>query len=515
MYCGKCGQELEKGSKFCTNCGNLVGNMSERSGLSENEQNEPYLYQSDIAQSEWSNGKKRGRVLVFAILFLAIGIIGGIYGLHSYFSGKYVAFAIDKEGKYVLINEKGENINGDKYDYTIGFSGGDSKVAVVAVKKDSTMEDDVYELTHYSCKLIDKKGNTIADLSEYDKVGFISGFSKQGLMSVAKQNGVDSEGEPKYEWGFIDTKGREVISCQYDDGEWDYYMASEWNERGWIAVRKDEEYGVIDEKGKVIVPFADQYFFHYDLGTTDLIAVERDEGWGYVNEKGETVIPFAYDWAGNFAENGFAAVKKDGLWGYIDRDGNIAIPFQFEDAEEFASNGLAAVELPKGSGSGYIDEKGDLVIYDESYSWCEKFDEYGYAVVYKDYIPWNKVQSSSAVVCVIDDYGREVFSVSVTERDRRFGETYEVQGEKYRLFYTEDYKDYSDMQYGIADETGRPIMPIDNIKYLSVGENHWFAVNKIEEDGEGRKCYYMDKNKNVVLDLSDEYDAVYPFVYVK
>ena len=197
-------------------------------------------------------------------------------------------------------------------------------------------------------------------------------------------------------------------------------MASEWNERGWIAVRKDEEYGVIDEKGKVIVPFADQYFFHYDLGTTDLIAVERDEGWGYVNEKGETVIPFAYDWAGNFAENGFAAVKKDGLWGYIDRDGNIAIPFQFEDAEEFASNGLAAVELPKGSGSGYIDEKGDLVIYDESYSWCEKFDEYGYAVVYKDYIPWNKVQSSSAVVCVIDDYGREVFSVSVTERDRRF-----------------------------------------------------------------------------------------------
>ena len=118
-------------------------------------------------------------------------------------------------------------------------------------------------------------------------------------------------------------------------------------------------------------------------------------------------------------------------------------------------------------------------------------------------------------LCVIDDYGREVFSVSVTERDRRFGETYEVQGEKYRLFYTEDYKDYSDMQYGIADETGRPIMPIDNIKYLSVGENHWFAVNKIEEDGEGRKCYYMDKNKNVVLDLSDEYDAVYPFVYVK
>ena len=90
-----------------------------------------------------------------------------------------------------------------------------------------------------------------------------------------------------------------------------------------------------------------------------------------------------------------------------------------------------------------------------------------------------------------------------------------MQGEKYRLFYTEDYKDYSDMQYGIADETGRPIMPIDNIKYLSVGENHWFAVNKIEEDGEGRKCYYMDKNKNVVLDLSDEYDAVYPFVYVK
>lgn len=515
MYCGKCGQELEEGSRFCTRCGNLVDNMAKGNGLSERGQNESYQNQNIVAKNEKNSGKKKRWVHLIAILFLVIGIIGGIYGIHSYFSGEYIAFAIDKNGKYVLINERGKSINDDKYDYTIGFSGGDNKVAVVATKRDSTMGDEESELTNYSCKLIDKRGKVIADLSEYDKVGFWTGFSEQGLMSVARQSGVDSEGKPKYEWGFVDTRGKEVISCQYDDGRiLDYYMGSEWSEKGWIVVRRDGKCGVIDEKGRVIVPFAEQEF-NYDLGMEDLIAVKQDGGCGYVNNKGEIMIPFIYEDAGNFSENGLAAVEKDDLWGYIDRDGDIVIPFQFEDAEEFASNGLAAVELPNGSGFGYIDEEGDLVIYDESYSRCEKFDEYGYAVVYKDYIPWNKVQSSSAVVCVIDDYGREVFSVSVMERDRRFGETYELQGEKYRLFYSENYKDYSDIQYGIADETGRPIMPIDNIKYLSVGENHWFVVNKIEEDGEGRKCYYMDENKNVVLDLSDKYDMAYPFVYVK
>ena len=47
-------------------------------------------------------------------------------------------------------------------------------------------------------------------------------------------------------YGFIDTTGKEVAPCQYDDAE----SFSE----GFARVEKDGKYGFIDTTGKVVIP---------------------------------------------------------------------------------------------------------------------------------------------------------------------------------------------------------------------------------------------------------------------
>ncbi len=47
-------------------------------------------------------------------------------------------------------------------------------------------------------------------------------------------------------WGFVDTTGKEIVPCIYDD-------AGYFNE-GLANVKKEEQWGFIDKTGKVTVP---------------------------------------------------------------------------------------------------------------------------------------------------------------------------------------------------------------------------------------------------------------------
>lgn len=127
-----------------------------------------------------------------------------------------------------------------------------------------------------------------------------------------------------------------------------------------ILVARDGLYGYLDTKGKEVIPC------QYEVATLfkdDRAAVMKGGKWGIINSKGKVILPIEYDNNGHRSEaylyhDGLALIQKDNLFGYCDMDGNIVIIPCFTNAYQF-SDGLAPVEL---GGWGYIDTTGEMFI---------------------------------------------------------------------------------------------------------------------------------------------------------
>ncbi len=127
---------------------------------------------------------------------------------------------------------------------------------------------------------------------------------------------------------FLNLKGEEC--CGWYDEVSGFYDGYSW-------VRVGEKYGIIDRKGKIILPI------EYDnsgtrsmeyLYSEGLFMVEKDGKFGFVDTRGKVVIPLVYQSAQQCTE-GLIPVQRDGMWGYIDKTGKVFIDFVFEIASHF------------------------------------------------------------------------------------------------------------------------------------------------------------------------------------
>lgn len=161
-------------------------------------------------------------------------------------------------------------------------------------------------------------------------------------------------------------------------------MPKSYAENNLAPIQRDNEindnYGYINIKGELILPFIYQYadFFYEDLAH-----VVVQEGSGFINHVGEFVIhPNENRGYGKFSEDLAYMITEDGF-GFINKNGEIVIPCRFVNPGNF-SEGLAGVRLNKW---GYINKGGMFVIpdiYDEVHDFKEGFgivklnNKYGY-----------------------------------------------------------------------------------------------------------------------------------------
>ena len=221
--------------------------------------------------------------------------------------------------------------------------------------------------------VIDKTGKSAFEF-KYDYAS-LNGYS-EGLLAVA----VDGEWalgglyylERAYygaKYGFIDTKGKEVVAPIYD-------YALDFHD-GVAAVNKGDKWGAIDRNGREVVPI-----IYSDIsvsGSNGLICVCNDEGkWGYVDYTGKVVVDFKFDYCINYRE-GYVTNAIDGKWGALDLTGKTVIPFEYDDMWNF-SEGLVRVE--KAGKWGFMDAGGNMVI-DPVYQAASDFSD-GVALVMKD-----------------------------------------------------------------------------------------------------------------------------------
>lgn len=117
-------------------------------------------------------------------------------------------------------------------------------------------------------------------------------------------------------------------------------------------------HGYINTSGEIVIPCI--YSTAYDF-CAGIAPVCKDDQWGVIDTNGEVVIPFGeYESIGKF-KDGMSVVKKDGKFGYIDSTGALVIPCEFDAAYDFG-DGLACVYSVENRMCGYIDKTGTLVI---------------------------------------------------------------------------------------------------------------------------------------------------------
>ena len=131
------------------------------------------------------------------------------------------------------------------------------------------------------------------------------------------------------EWVVVDKKGKET-KTEFKDVLFDKNGNYVFN--NLIFAKVDKKYSLFNKNFKKIGSFSCDSIDPYDYD--GLIAFEENKMWGFVNSKGKIIIKPQYEVAKNFS-NGLAAVCKDGKWGFIDKNQKLVIGYQFLDADYF------------------------------------------------------------------------------------------------------------------------------------------------------------------------------------
>lgn len=130
-------------------------------------------------------------------------------------------------------------------------------------------------------------------------------------------------------YGFLDRRGREVVSCIYD------LVGVFGLNRAMVSL--DGHFGIVDTAGRIVLPVeyddatskGDKYYY-----SDSLAMVEKDGKVGFVDLDGNLVIPFYFNDGYQFSE-GLASVRYGGKWGYIDTRGEVFMPFVFDLASPY------------------------------------------------------------------------------------------------------------------------------------------------------------------------------------
>ena len=161
-------------------------------------------------------------------------------------------------------------------------------------------------------------GHAISDV----KFDSYKNLTKEGMIAVCE----------KKQWGFINTKGEEVIPLQFTD-------VFSFNE-GMAAVKNGKQWGFIDTNGQFVIPAK---FKNAKSFNEDFAPVSTEKKWGYIDKTGKSVIAEQYSEAQIFSED-LAAVKNGGKWVYINKTGKEQFTAPYKTVTPFYGN-LAEVRV--------------------------------------------------------------------------------------------------------------------------------------------------------------------------
>ena len=371
---------------------------------------------------------------------------------------KYNYFLLNSEGKYGVIDDKGNIILNAKYDDV--KIPNPSKAVFVCYTEEST-------------SVINEKQEQI--LSQYNGIEPIK-LKNIASDLVYEKNILTYKESDKY--GIIDFEGNKLTDAIYDSIESLTYREGE------LLTKKDDKYGVININGYTIIDNL------YDDISSDLIISEKERKelgyivqnrnsdgikYGYIDKNGQLKLDLEYNEITrvNDEEQVYIIASKNGKYGFI-KNYETVVDFSYQDIEFDVENKILI--LKKGIKYGVVDLNGNTIIPIEN----EDIDINGI------YIYTQKENSQN------------VYDMSGKEQEIDFNITVAKTNNPHYYIKTEKQKNRN--VYGVIDENGNQIIE-DKYLYIEYAYEDYFIVC-----GENGKLGVIDKDDNVFIEL--QYDLV-------
>ncbi|WEK54411.1 MAG: WG repeat-containing protein [Candidatus Cohnella colombiensis] len=211
--------------------------------------------------------------------------------------------------------------------------------------------------------------------------------------------------ENKY--GVVNNKGKVIIPPNYDRIRLIRSFPKQTGSRvlrtedtSLFLLDKNDKYGLADSTGKIIVKPEWNSIGDFSEG---LAEVQKGGKYGFIDMKGRIVVTPQFDWEWSpdqvLFEDGIRIVKKNGKFGLLSSSGALLSTPQWDDIQTDLSSDLLHVgkHIDGEKLYGFIDRKGNVVI-DVQYYNINEFQN-GYAHVESDDFQG-----------YIDDHGKEIIT---------------------------------------------------------------------------------------------------------
>ena len=260
--------------------------------------------------------------------------------------------------------------------------------------------------------------------------------------------------------GLIDSTGREIVPCLYDDVD--------YPSENRILVRKNGLIGYTDLNGNLVISprFSNAGGFSEGCAPVYIATDSLGDHYNFIDTLGHFVFPKDYNSVLPFSE-GYAPVSIDGLWGMIDHSGRIVLSMDYETITNI-TEGVFFAGSP-----GYLAlfDTSMLRITDFVYEKANTPIEHRILVNRDGKYGFLNLKGDEAVPCIYDETG--IFQQGRTLA--RLGD-----------------------HYGIIDTNGRIILPIeyDNRTVKGMKYMYYDSLALVERDG---KLGYVDLDGKLVI----------------
>lgn len=289
----------------------------------------------------------------------------------------------EKNGKYGLIDLKGNVVTKATYDSIDGLSNKEGELLVSQDGKYGVINTKGAELIKPEYDHI-----TGDEYYTWDKKYALSGY----ILGVTTTEG--------YRYGYMTNDRKMLLDTEYNEIKRLGGIGSEDTDKDiFILAQKNGQYGLIKNK-KVVIDFRYQSIDY--SGVNNLFIVTRSTKTGVYNSWGHKILAVKYDEVdvkethietklkdetayynllGNRIDKStikeeekkeeqgetttkvsgnIIAKKKDDKWGFIDSNSNLIVDYKYDKVTELNNKGFAGIKLNGKWGS--IDEKGNIVV---------------------------------------------------------------------------------------------------------------------------------------------------------
>lgn len=308
MFCKYCGKSIDKDSVFCSYCGRRQNTDAVEAHSSPNRK------QGENTETQNPTIKNNVRKKIAYIIFSITGAITIACCILFLFNNNKIAnITIDKVSIELAETTK-------RYDRLYNFHEG-----LARVEKDKKFG------------FIDKRGNEIIPCKYDDAEDFKFGVAvveideKSGLINQqgkiiisCRYDNIHSFDEDSTATAYLNGKVGRINITGNVVIPFDYEECHDFQE-GLAAVKKNGLYGFIDKNNSLVIPYQYEELYNGMGFSEGFVGVKNGVGiygdWGYIDKKGKVVIPFNKGLTGTPFSSGLTTIIRGGYNYYIDKEG--------------------------------------------------------------------------------------------------------------------------------------------------------------------------------------------------